>query len=450
MDKEPYWHSVTLEREACKGCTNCLKQCPTQAIRIQNGKAKILKERCIDCGECIRVCPYHAKKAVTDSFERLEEYAYTVALVAPAFYGQFSKAEDCDLILTALLQLGFDDVYEVARGAQEISAATRALLKSGELMKPAISSACPAVCRLIAVRFPNLINHIIPLRSPMELSAEAARREAVEKTGMEPEKIGIFFISPCAAKATAVKDGLTTKHSHVDGVISIKDVYLRLAQRITAVGEVRHLSKAGRLGALWATSGGESNASRAERRISVDGIHNVIRVLEDIEDDKLADIEYVEALACPGGCVGGPLAAENNFVARSRIKRLSKALPPERESIDADINRMWDEAPVYRPVMKLNEDLGTAMQMAMEIEALMERFPGLDCGSCGSPSCRALAEDIVRGYAQETDCIFVTRERLRELLRHVSEHNISIPPEVMEGRSVKRETDEEKQETKEE
>lgn len=439
MEKEPYWHSVTLDRDACKGCTNCLKQCPTQAIRIQNGKAKILKERCIDCGECIRVCPYHAKKAVTDGFERLEEYRYTVALVAPAFYGQFSKTEDCDLILTSLLHLGFDDVYEVARGAQEISAATRELLRSGELMKPAISSACPAVSRLIAVRFPNLINHIIPLRSPMELSAEAARRETADKTGLKPEEIGIFFISPCAAKATAVKDGLTVKKSHVNGVISIKDVYLRLAQRIGSIQEVRHLSKTGSLGALWATSGGESNATRAARRISVDGIHNVIKVLEDIEDDKLTDTEYVEALACPGGCVGGPLAAENNFVARSRIKRLSKAMPEERGHIAGDIRRMWDEAPVYRPVMKLNDDIGTAMQMAMEIEELLEHFPGLDCGSCGSPSCRALAEDIVRGHAQETDCIFVTRERLRELLRHVSENNIEIPPEVMGGWKAKRE-----------
>ncbi|MBE5039988.1 [Fe-Fe] hydrogenase large subunit C-terminal domain-containing protein [Ructibacterium gallinarum] len=433
MEKEPYWHSVTLDRDTCKGCTNCLKQCPTQAIRIQNGKAKILKERCIDCGECIRVCPYHAKKAVTDGFERLEEYQYTVALVAPAFYGQFSRTEDCNLILTSLLQLGFDDVYEVARGAQEISAATREFLKSGELMKPAISSACPAVSRLIAVRFPNLINHIIPLRSPMELSAEAARKEAVEKTGLLPEEIGLFFISPCAAKATAVKDGLTVKKSEVDGVISIKDVYLRLAQKIGNIKEVKHLSCAGSLGALWATSGGEANATRAERRISVDGIHNVIKVLEDIEDDKLIDIDYVEALACPGGCVGGPLAAENNFVARSRIKRMSKSLPEEQGSIPDSIRRTWDEAPVYRPILKLNDDLGTAMQMAMKIEEILEHFPGLDCGSCGSPSCRALAEDIVRGYAQETDCIFVMRERLRELLRHVSENNIQLPPEVLKG-----------------
>ena len=430
MQKEQYWHSVTLERDSCKGCTTCLKQCPTQAIRVQKGKAKILKERCIECGEFQRVCPYHAKKAVTDGFERLKEYKYTIALVAPAFLGQFSRTEDCDLILTSLLYLGFDDVYEVARGAQEISVATRELLKSGELMLPCISSACPAVSRLIAVRFPNLIHHIIPLRSPMELSAEAARKGAVEKTGLKPEEIGVFFISPCAAKATAVKDGVTVHKTHVSGVIAMKDVYLKLAQRIGSIQEVKHLSKAGSLGTLWATSGGEASASEAARWISVDGIDNVIRVLEDMEDDKLTDIEYVEALACPGGCVGGPLTAENNFVARSRISRICKTMPKEQGGIDETVTRSWDGAPVYRPVLELNGNIVTAMQMAMEIERIEERLPGLDCGSCGSPGCRTLAEDIVRGYAKETDCIFVTRERLKELLQHVTEHHIAIPEEL--------------------
>lgn len=205
MKSTQYWHSVTLDKELCKGCTNCLKQCPTQAIRIQNGKAKILKERCIDCGECIRVCPHHAKKAVTDGFEILENYKYKIALPAPAFAGQFSKAEDCNLILTALLQIGFDSVYEVARGAEQISAATQRLLKSGELHKPAISSACPVVSRLIAVRFPNLINHVIPLRSPMELSAEAARKEAVKNTGLKPFEIGVFFYKSVSGKGDSRK-----------------------------------------------------------------------------------------------------------------------------------------------------------------------------------------------------------------------------------------------------
>ena len=226
MDVQQYWHSVTLERDLCKGCTNCLKQCPTQAIRVQGGKAKILKERCIDCGECIRVCPYHAKRAVVDNFEQLQNYKYTVALVAPAFYGQFSKTEDCNLILSSLLLLGFDHVYDVAKAAQEISKMTRKLLVDGKILKPAISSACPAVRRLIEVRFPSLIEHIIPLRAPMELAAESALHEAMEKTGLKEEEIGIFFISPCAAKATAVKTADIENRSYVTGVLSLKDIYL--------------------------------------------------------------------------------------------------------------------------------------------------------------------------------------------------------------------------------
>lgn len=415
MNIETYWHSVRLERDLCRGCTNCLKQCPTQAIRVQRGKAKILKERCIDCGECIRVCPHHAKKAVTDSFEILNNYKYNIALVAPAFFGQFTKTEDCDLILTALLKLGFDDTYEVARGAQEISKKTRELLGSGELIKPVISSACPAVCRLIAVRFQNLIPNIIPLRSPMELSAAAARAEAAKKTGLLPEEIGIFFISPCAAKATAVKDERLVKKSNVNGVISIKDTYLKLSRTISAVDELKSLSRAGSIGTRWAESGGEAAASGAARCVAVDGIHNVIQLFEDIEDEKLTDVDYVEALACPGGCVGGPLTAENSFVARSRLERICKSLPESGGKIDEEIERMWDTAPVYRPVMKLDEDLQTAMRMAIEIEELDKKLPGLDCGSCGSPSCRALAEDIVRGYANETDCIFRLREQYEKL-----------------------------------
>lgn len=418
-----YWHSVTLDKDMCKGCTNCLKRCPTQAIRIQNGKAKILKERCIDCGECIRVCPYHAKKAVTDGFDIQKQFQYTVALVAPTYCSQFSKADNIDLMLTVLKRIGFDDVFEVARGAELASIKTRELLESGELLRPTISSACPAVVKLIAVRFPNLINNIIPLRSPMELAAEKARAEAVAKTGLKPEEIGVIFISPCAAKATEIKSSLTVSQSQVDGVISIKDTYLKIAQEINKIPEteIEHLSCSGKEGILWATSGGEAAASGVERRVAVDGIHNVIALLEDIEDGKLDDIEYVEALACTGGCVGGPLVAENNFVAESRLKRLCRELPYELEQPQAGLNAFWDRPLVYRPVMNLDEDIQKAMLKIVQLEEIYERLPKLDCGSCGSPSCRALAEDIVRGHAQETDCIFKLRERITALAREMVE-----------------------------
>ena len=83
------FHSVRLDPEKCKGCTNCIKRCPTEAIRVHDGKATIIEERCIDCGECIRACPNHAKFAVTDELDKLAAYKYNIALPAPSFFGQF-------------------------------------------------------------------------------------------------------------------------------------------------------------------------------------------------------------------------------------------------------------------------------------------------------------------------------------------------------------------------
>lgn len=414
MDEKMQWHSVTLDRDVCKGCTNCLKNCPTQAIRIQKSKAKILKERCIDCGECIRICPYHAKKAVTDSLDIPSRYKYKVALIAPAFYGQFSRAESIGMILSAVRKIGFDDVFEVSRGAQAISEKTRELLQSGELLKPTISSACPAVVKLITIRFPNLISHIIPLKAPMEVAAAEARREAAEKTGLKPEEIAVVFVSPCAAKATEVRLAKTDGESNVDFVVSMKDVYLRMAQQIGKMSEedIDGASVSGRESILWAISGGEANATHTERNISVDGIDNVIRVLEDMEDEKLEDIDYIEALACPGGCVGGPLTAENNFVARSRLTTLVKPIDEAGKGIDSDIDLFRNRPMVYRPVMKLNTDMKRAMEMIMKIDEFCDNLPGLDCGSCGSPSCRCFAEDVVKGYANPDDCVFRLKERM--------------------------------------
>lgn len=429
MDKN--CHSVRLKKEICTGCTNCLKQCPTRAIRIQGGKAKILSERCIDCGECIRVCPQHAKQAVTDQFEITENFKYKIALVAPAFCGQFSKADKIDLMLSALKKIGFDFVYEVARGAELISEKTRELLASGELLKPSISSACPAVVKLIAIRFPNLISNIIPLKSPMEVAAEDARLTAAEKTGLPPKDIGVFFISPCAAKATAVKSGETVAESNVDGVIAMKDVYLKMAHSMSTLSdkETEALGKAGCDGVLWATAGGEAKAAKVDKVISVDGIHNVIKVLEAIEDGKLNDIDYVEALACTAGCVGGPLVTENNFVANSRIKRIAKLMPQKSDIIKRNIDLFWDSPIVYRSVMNLDPDINKAMEKMMRLEEIYEKFPKLDCGSCGSPSCHDLAEDIVRGFADETDCIFILRERISELAREMVELDSKNPPQ---------------------
>ncbi len=420
-NKREIYHSVRLEEEFCKGCTTCMRSCPTQAIRVQNGKAKIIKELCIDCGECVRRCPYHAKKVVCDSLLDLKNYKYNIALPAPAFCAQFSKAGDIDTSLAALKEIGFDDVFEVARGAEVISAKTKEYIKKNNLKKPVISSACPAVVRLIAVRFPLLTEHIIPLTSPMECAAQMARSEAREKTGLKDEEIGVFFISPCTAKITATKRPLAIEKSAVSGVIPIKDVYMTLAQKIGKIEVKDPVGKAGKSGIEWARSGGEAEALGLDNYVCVDGIHNVIKVLEEIEDEKLSNIDFIEVLACVSGCTGGPLNVENDFVANSRLRMLAKKKEDKVVDVPENIDVFWDKNIEYKPFSPLDENRAEAMRKMALLEEIYSRLPQLDCGSCGSPSCRDFAEDIVRGKAKERDCIFRLREKIEMLGKEINE-----------------------------
>ena len=427
-----YFHSVTLDDEKCKGCTNCIKRCPTEAIRVRKSKARIIDERCIDCGECIRVCPHHAKKAISDPITSIESYKYRIVLPAPTFYGQFKNAVSRNHILTALKQMGFDYVYEVARAAEIVTDATKRLLLKKGVKKPLISSACPAVVRLIQVRFPNLIDNIVKLKSPMELAAEIAKKKISNKLGIAPEDAGVFFITPCAAKVTSVKAPYEKKKSYVDGVISVKDVYLKILNHLEKMENYEELEHAGFEGIRWASSGGESLALETDKFLAVDGIHNVITILEEVENDRLEDVEFIEALACTGGCLGGPLAVENMYVAKTRIKKIiDEAKEKNISNVHSESNEgelAWTESIVYKPVMKLDENIIKAMKKLETLELINKELPGLDCGACGAPSCRALAEDIVRGHANETDCIFKLREKVRQLAFQMMELEGKMPP----------------------
>ena len=122
---DSFKNSVRLDANLCMGCINCIKRCPTQAIRVRNGKAHIVNQFCIDCGECIRVCPHHAKKAFYDPLESINQYKYKVALPAPSFYAQFNNLDDTNIVLRALKLMGFDDVYEVSAAAEMVSEMSR-------------------------------------------------------------------------------------------------------------------------------------------------------------------------------------------------------------------------------------------------------------------------------------------------------------------------------------
>lgn len=416
-----YEHSVLLDETKCTGCTTCLKHCPTEAIRIKDGHAVINPQRCIDCGECIRVCPHNAKKAVCSKLSDMERFKWKIALPAPSLYGQFDNLEEIDYVLDGLLKIGFDEVYEVSKAAELVTAYTRTYLKLDGVKKPAISSACPVVARLISLRFPSLSEHIIHMLPPMEVAAKLAKDKAIkEHPEIKAEDIGVCFISPCPAKASYVKNGFASYESYVDEVVSIKDIYFLLIGKMKKSEDVPQLSESGRIGIGWARSGGEATAIFNDDYLAADGIDNVIRVLDQLENGNIPPVEFIELNACAGGCVGGVLTIQNPFIAKARLQTLRRYLPVSKNQVDQSEGNyipdhyLFDDLPEYMPISRLSDSIAKSMRMLADIHSFKDMLPGIDCGSCGAPTCRAFAEDVIKGVADPDGCPIKTLRELKE------------------------------------
>ncbi len=410
-----YEHSVYLDIDKCNGCTTCLKHCPTEAIRIRDNHAVINGERCIDCGECIRVCPHSAKKAKCQKISDMDRFKWKIALPAPTLYGQFDNLDDVDYVLDGLLKIGFDDVFEVSAAAELVTAYTRNYLKKENIKKPLISSACPAIMRLICLRFPSLKENIIPMLPPMEVAANLAREKALKAhPDLKPEDIGVCFISPCPAKMSYVRNGFAEYKSSVDVVVSIKDIYFQLISKMKPGEEIKSLSSSGMIGIGWASSGGESTAIFNDSYLAADGIDNCNRVLDQIENGNIPPLEFIELNACTGGCVGGVLTIQNPFIAKARLQGLRRYLPVSQNFVSKDEEQlpesvMFDDFPVYKPISRLSDSMSESMRMMAQIQQLKSELPGIDCGSCGAPNCRAFAEDVVKGQVSIDNCLIRQR-----------------------------------------
>ena len=441
---ENYLHSVHVIAEACNGCVGCVKYCPTEAIRVRGGKAEIVATRCVDCGECIRRCPTHAMVAQADTLEQLNKYEYNVALPAPSLYAQFPADVKREAIWQGLKTLGFDDIFDLSAASDYIAREIEDYISEyTEGRKPLISSACPAVLRLIQVKFPELIKQVIPILAPGEAAAIYTRREVAKKMNLPNEKIGIWFITPCPAKGTNIHQSVDVKHTEISGSISIASIFGELTKAIgeDPVGAKMQgkITTGSSYGVGWGKSGGEVRAVGLKDAITVQGIDQVYDALEQISMNKLPDVDYVECYACQGGCIGGPFAAENRFVGEKNLRKRVEALElregvPRREAMEKSMTcENWPTSAEFvkklepRPMMQLDEDITTAIAKLEKMDAVLESLPGLDCGACGAPTCQSLAEDIVQGNAHETDCIFVLRKRVKQFARGMIELSTQIP-----------------------
>ena len=424
-----FHHALKVVDELCIGCTHCMKVCPTEAIRVRDGKAVIIGERCVDCGNCCKVCPVSAIVIEQDDFSEIFAYPVRIALVPSVLIGQFPSYIRTAEIFAGLRLLGFTHIFEIEKVVGIVQQGYDRFIDGYSGGKPVISSFCPAVLRLIQVRFPSLVGNLLRVKPPSDVAAIYCRRR-MEEQGHTPGQIGIFYITPCAAKVASIKSPVGEEHSPVNGVINMEYLYNRILQLIMN-GELKEAQqesdhneisevepgpsipgtgKPTPEGVLWSLTRGES-ARQKGRALAVDGMANVNDFLERLEESGENYIDFLELRACDESCAGGVLISGNRFLTVERLNR--RAAEIRQQGIVEGIDGSYDDQ-IYglevihpRSVMALDENRQAAIRKMNQVADLLKVLPGIDCAACGSPTCRSLAEDIAQGKSGLIHCIFL-------------------------------------------
>lgn len=400
----------------------CMQICPTEAIRVRRRRVAIWHDRCIDCGECVRVCPNGAVVPRTSSFSDFSGFKRTIALPSPVIYSQFGKDVRPAALLGALRRIGFDDAYDVACASESVSIAIQEYLDTVDSPRPLISPFCPAIVRLVQIRYPNLLNHLIPIESPMVIAAREAKRLAMQTYDLKENEVGAIYITPCPAKMLAVKDPPRRRHSFVNGTIAINEIYANVVRALAEQGPNDGAGEIRGLGLGWPILGGQVACLKAEDCLAIGGVSDAVRVFEEIENGKLKDIQYIEVHSCPTACVGGSLTVENSYIARGKVLNLVRkygATPCQdrakiRELYHKGFFSLLGKIPPL-PLQPLGEDVSHALQALNQKRKIFDQLPGINCGACGAPTCSALAEDVVRGEATAEDCVFIAMRQFEQL-----------------------------------
>jgi iron only hydrogenase large subunit-like protein len=411
-----FHHALKVLDEVCIGCTHCMTACPTQAIRVRGGKAKIIDNRCVDCGECYKACPVSAIIVEQDDLQMINNYPVRVVLIPGVLIGQFPERIATSKIYSALKEIGFTHIFEVENSVEIVLDAYNRFGNENP-GRPLISSFCPAVLRLIQVRFPALVENILRVKPPIDLSALYYKKR-LQAEGISPENIGMFYVTPCAAKIAAIKSPVGEEESPVTGVINMKFLYNRILQHLKKSDFESFSSDFEKLPSsrsiLWTLTHGESDHAKG-RALAIDGIRNVTEFLERLENEEFKDIDFLELRACDESCAGGILISGNRFLTVERLTRRAAEFDAgETAKHQKPLEPLMSVSPDCffekvrpRPIGRLDEDISKALRKMERKRRLMCFLPGFDCAACGAPDCQTLAEDIVQGRAQVSHCIFM-------------------------------------------
>lgn len=420
-------YSIKISYSACRGCVNCIKSCPTEAIRVIDGSITILKDLCVDCGECLRVCQRKALGLDDDDWDLIKAHGQVAALPDPTFFAQFGSFWLPDVAKSSLASSGINILVDELEDAFDLSAyATARTIESLSTNQlPLISSYCPSVVRLVQLQFPELLSRIVPVQNALDIAADLWRKETKSYAP-------ITMFAPCPAKITLVRDPVAREPSAIQHVVSLRKVVHTLMASGVKVSSEENKSGYSRWRFYtWSLRGGEAKhvrnfAKKDITYVAVSGLRNTIDLLQQLELGRLRGVDFVECRTCDIGCVGGVAVPESRFLSSIRNRNIVTewGLSQEREErlasmyTNEKIWRLRDAIP-SRQRLPLSDNLSEAMSRMKQMTAIFAELPHIDCGACGRPSCKAMAEDIVRDTGEITDCIFKLREGISSLASQI-------------------------------
>ena len=335
-------HVAHIDKTKCKECGACAKACPFTAIvsrtrPCQNAckvkaismnesmAAKIDNSKCIQCGACVYLCPFGAitdKSYIVNAIDMLKDSDSRVyAILAPSIASQFSYAKTGQVV-SGLKELGFHDVIEAALGADMVALSESRELAEKELL---ISSCCPAFVKYIKNSFPDLVDKISHNMSPMATLAKYIKERDV--------KAKVVFFSPCTSKKAEAQ--LDEVKDYVDAVLTFEELQALFDSREIIISKLPEceLDNASYFGRIFARSGGLTTA--AAEAMKEQGVDFEIKpvVCDGIEACRIAllklskgllDGNFIEGMACVGGCIGGSSCLTHGEKNKVEVEKYSK------------------------------------------------------------------------------------------------------------------------------
>lgn len=419
MEESTFYHAHEIIQERCEGRLKCVRICPTKAIRVYDNKVKFFNDLCIDCGECIRTCPEKVFVPVSETMEDFKSFKFNIVLPSNILYIQFGGDIHAGIINQALKNVGFDEIADVAKICDEQGFALHHHLETHPQIRPLISSFCPTIVRFIQVRYPNLLAHLTPFDVPREIAAREAKRYYAKKLGLQEREIGVIYITPCPAKIVSIKQPAEMRKSWIDGAIPIKDIYNLLLPEVIKIQQEGQAKAQGKFHypKAWGVLGHFSQNVGAEKALSVSGIDHVRRIFDDIESAKLHNINFVEALACMNGCIGGIFCVKDPYVARHNSILMQEKFDRPEDLDKKKILENYEKGYYFKdkpllPRMTRNSeiDIARSIKRMKKKERIFAKLPQKDCSICGAPNCETFADDCARGEADLADCIFFSKK----------------------------------------